>query len=135
RRQARHLNAVEDEQMEEELIEKLVALDILDEGAELNDVLDIDEESIQSSPEMINEFGGQFVKGVIEIDRAEESAGDVSQGHPGLRSASSSPSGETTEHEDNKQESILLLDLDELFTGEEIEKIRETREEHRGEDT
>lgn len=46
RRQARKLNAEEDEAMEQELIEKLVALDILDEGAGLNDVLDVTVEDI-----------------------------------------------------------------------------------------
>lgn len=46
RRQARKLNAEENEEMEEELIGKLVDLGILDEGAELNDVLDIDIEDV-----------------------------------------------------------------------------------------
>lgn len=46
RRQARMLNASENEKMEEELIGKLVSLGILDEGAELNDVLDVEVEDI-----------------------------------------------------------------------------------------
>ncbi|MCJ7478838.1 MAG: 30S ribosomal protein S4 [Candidatus Nanohaloarchaeota archaeon QJJ-7] len=46
RRQARRLNAEENEDMEEDLLEKLVSLGILNEGAELNDVLDIDIEDV-----------------------------------------------------------------------------------------
>lgn len=46
RRHARELNAEENERMEEELIDKLVSLDILDEGAELNDVLDVNVDDI-----------------------------------------------------------------------------------------
>ncbi len=46
RRQARKLNAEENEEMEQELIDKLVEFGILDEGAELNDVLDIHVEDI-----------------------------------------------------------------------------------------
>ncbi|MDY6773873.1 MAG: 30S ribosomal protein S4 [Candidatus Nanohaloarchaea archaeon] len=46
RRQARKLNAEENEEMKEELIEKLVSFGILKEGAELNDVLDVDIEDV-----------------------------------------------------------------------------------------
>ncbi|MDY6770151.1 MAG: 30S ribosomal protein S4 [Candidatus Nanohaloarchaea archaeon] len=46
RRQARKLNAEENEQMEGELVGKLVSLGILDEGAALNDVLDIHVEDV-----------------------------------------------------------------------------------------
>lgn len=46
RQKARDLNAEEDPEMEEDLIDKLVSLDILDEEAELHDILDIDVEDV-----------------------------------------------------------------------------------------
>lgn len=46
RRQARKLNAEENEEMEDELVGKLVDLGILEEGAELNDVLDVHVEDV-----------------------------------------------------------------------------------------
>ncbi len=46
RRQARKLNARQDEEMEQDLIERLVNLGILDDGAVLNDILDIDIEDV-----------------------------------------------------------------------------------------
>ncbi|MFB6166769.1 MAG: 30S ribosomal protein S4 [Candidatus Nanohaloarchaea archaeon] len=46
RRQARKLNAREDEEEKEEILDKLSSFDILDEDATLNDVLDLDIEDI-----------------------------------------------------------------------------------------
>ncbi len=46
RRRARDLNAEEDEEQEAELIDRLVSLDILDEGAELHEILEIDIDDI-----------------------------------------------------------------------------------------
>ncbi|MFB6076549.1 MAG: 30S ribosomal protein S4 [Candidatus Nanohaloarchaea archaeon] len=46
RRQARKLNAEENPEKEQELIDKLVNLGVLDEGADLNDVLDTSIEDV-----------------------------------------------------------------------------------------
>lgn len=99
-----------------------------------HEVISVSEESIQSSPEMIDRFGGRFVKGVVEYG-ADENAQRRSSGATGLgrterrkSTEDSDPSSSTNRAESVDTVNIMLLDLDELFTGEELDKIQDVTE-------
>lgn len=98
-------------------------------------VVNVTEENIQSSPEMIDQMGGEFVEGVVEqeaqgrsIDSEESRRSNYTDSEPADESTRRRKNSRQVSQEGEK-ENILILNLDALFTGEEIEKIRTTREE------
>ncbi len=82
--------------------------------SEARQVLEIAEEEINSAPGMINQFGANFVNGVVQVklDRNTVGAGRAEAG----------------EESEGKEINILLLDLEKLFTGKEMQKIKKVRE-------
>jgi purine-binding chemotaxis protein CheW len=99
-----------------------------------HEVLNVDEEAIQSSPEMIERFGGRFVKGVVEYNEHQDRRSH-SQNRQYQRDNTQADMTDDVTSQDNQQSvqdsestNILLLDLDELFTGEELEEIEAVQE-------
>ena len=103
-----------------------------------HEVIDVKEETIQSSPEMIERFGGRFVKGVVEYSTKQErrrggSSGGNGLGTTGRRTSTDTEAQTSDSRRSGRGESqdtinIMLLDLDELFTGDELDKIQDVTE-------
>jgi len=108
-------------------------------------VLTVDPSEIQSSPEIIGEMGGRFVKGVVEhrsggrrdsSDRGTGSSGgridqmeiDVTSSGSRVNRSQGESKGLSSSSDNEDLTNILLLDLDELFTGEEIQEIQQASE-------
>ena len=103
-------------------------------------VLEIDEQRVQSSPKMIDSMGGEFVRGVVEYrqqDRDKETGGSsgTDQSIRGLDFSELSSDSEQSSASENQMmdselgnENILLLNLDKLFTGSEIEEIKQAKQ-------
>jgi purine-binding chemotaxis protein CheW len=95
--------------------------------SDAENVLTIDADDVQSSPDMISDLGGRFVQGVVELD-GEDSHDSSDFGS--RRSARENIEETSASQEIDESVTILLLDLDELFTGEEIQQISQAKKEH-----
>ena len=100
-------------------------------------VLEIDQENIQSSPDMIDDMGGRFVRGVIEYKQQDRHKKKKSSGGDSIRGLdfsklssdeSNTSSAQSVTEIEEEDKNILLLNLEALFTGDEIEKIKKAKQ-------
>lgn len=102
-------------------------------------VIEVDREDVQSSPDIIEEMGGEFVKGIVhfDMDSDESSRGETQERRSGSAEVQADIEGAsgraTGRRQENQQErdltNVMILDLDALFTGEEISQIKQAKEE------
>jgi purine-binding chemotaxis protein CheW len=112
---------------------KIVIVEYSDEliGIRVDDAESIQEtlpEHARDNPSLVEEMGGRFVESILEIPEEKETRSR--QVGMGARSAAGE-NDEDSESEDEDERStrtVMMLDLDELFTGEEMSAIRRASE-------
>lgn len=86
------------------------------------------EEYLRENPSLVEEMGGRFVKSILEIPEEEETRSR--QMGLGARSnlTGNEEKSDTEDQEEPETRTVMMLDLDELFTGEEMSAIRRASE-------
>jgi purine-binding chemotaxis protein CheW len=86
-----------------------------------DDVLTVDSDAVMESPELVREFGARFITGVIEY-APEDEPERPNDSDVGTDETSETPGNSET---DDKHVSIMMLDLDQLFSRQEVSRMKE----------
>lgn len=94
-----------------------------------DDVLEVSPEDVKENPDLVREFGAEFVEGVVERHLEDENSESGTADRETSRRFSDS-SHESTKDADDAEppRNLLLLDLNRLFDSDEITTLSETEE-------